>query len=198
MRASNSSDRLEWVVQLFAEQFELTPTGWTYRYKHKGAPIKVSTDERAHFIDDFRFGLRLLSWACVIAALVALAALMGYTIREDIDLEDAWIWATLAAVALPYYLGFQYLVATPRRALATRQAVGPARSKEEMRHLWAAKTSWRQLVVALAGTAALIWSQALGHNLLEGWHRLWLVFGAGMLLGVGWSASNKLRSGSQD
>ena len=181
------------IVGMFADQFELEGSRWLYRRSQKGEAFAVSEDERSRFIDEFARRLRRFFWLWVAVILAMTCAGVGYTVANDLELEESWIWAGVALLAYPYWISWRRLWGAPQEVLQRRPALAPSRTWTEARRARLAKMSWGQLVIAVASVGLLIWTRSHEHNLLVGWDRLWLVLGAATALGAAWTAFDKWR-----
>lgn len=62
-----------------------------------------------------------------------------------------------------------------------------------MRAIFFRRTSYTQLALAAATGVFIVASRATVENVFSGWHRLWLVLGAGLILLAGVQAFRKRR-----
>lgn len=167
------------MVDTFAAQFESDDRqGYLYRRYGRGAGIPVSAAERDAFVADYRRGIRWWFVGFGGATVFAILVLTFIGLRFDLD-------ARLPAYTMPILVVVLLTVAimatvrraydAPRRALEARAPVGPERSDEEAKAIAIARQSWWQIFGVFAGMLLLVGEQALGHDVLHGWGRLWLL-----------------------
>ena len=175
----------EGMVENFATQFESDgKEGYLYRYYGRGVATPVGAAERDAFIAAYRRGSR---WRLNIFGVAMLFAIFGFVVLQvalglgsgpvtNIALVSIMLLGA-AAFLLADYRGY----GAPARARAGRASVGRERSREEAKAIAIARQSWGQIFSACAGLVALFGAQALRHDVLHGWERLWLV---GLAAGV--------------
>ena len=156
-------------------RFEPDGDGFVFRQNLRAPGFRVSTAERDKFVSDFARGLRIANWGVGVATVI----LIGAGVWIQLSLSVTWPSYAYFLLILPLIGGFvawtSWIRNAPVRAISTRAAVAPARSKDEARRIGFERLTWRHF-----GLAGLLWASLLvrvgvQHNLLEGWYRLFLV-----------------------
>lgn len=182
----------------FAAQFEPCDGGrFLYRRNQKGPPIPVSAEERQRFTDAFgrSMGYALAGLAAAMTAMIGLIVWWSAKTRSD---PGIMLYAGMIALIAVFVAGTMRIYTAPARELEGRSPVGAERSREEMRARLLARLSYGQLaLVAVAGVLAVV-RAAAREDVLSGWHRLWLLFGAAMVLLAAVQAFRKWRFESEE
>ena len=180
--------------QSFADQFEADVDGFIYRKSSCGAPIKVSAAERDRYIAGFNRFLKYWFWG-IVAGILGLSLVAAFYLSPSDDGPSGWIGvALIAAVAMIAYLwGWN----APARELRGRGTVGAARSKAEIRRRHFEQLTYGQIIAMVVAAGAPLYGASRKHNLLLGWNRLWLAFGAFIVVMALISAFRKYRFDSQ-
>jgi len=175
--------RQDLATQMFADQFEPDGDGYLYRKRLKGAPIRVSAEERAEFMAAYE---RTQGWSkvCIIVAVVV--GVMGTAVVAVISGQEftaAPIVAVLVLLVI-IFVGIDFwLWQQPARALEGRLPVGQERSKDELARRHLEKLNWGTIAGSGALFVFLFWRMTGFRDLLQGWNLLWLIgCGAGLLL----------------
>jgi hypothetical protein len=179
--------------QFFADQFELNGDAYLYRRSQKGAPIRVSAEERQRFIDDYARRLRYSTWGIVGGLIVVIALSFWWTLSTASELPDAAMYAAIGAVAVACVGYAMWVQGAPARELARRTPVGRERTREEMRRVLLARTTYRHLAALALTGAVLPLTLRSQRDLLHGWGRLWLGFSAIVIILVAATAFRKWR-----
>ena len=189
----STADNRDRVRQAFAEQFEPDHTGYVYRRSQKGEAIRVSTDERRRFIDEFDRRIRRARWIIYIGLTLAVGAPMLWSLQHDAELTQPAIFAGLGAAMICYFSYHYRAWTAPARELAGRTPIARERSPEEVRRLRFQRLTYRQLVGAAFAGLVIPFLGASPHDLFSGWNRLWLAFGAVITLVAAVQAFRKWR-----
>jgi hypothetical protein len=115
-----------------------------------------------------------------IVAFIALAAWWSVSIGND--LPDGSLFAGLIAISVVAIGAMYFVQGAPARELEGRSSVGRERSKEEMRAIFLAKITYGRLAGVAAAGVLIPMSQAAKTDIFSGWHRIWLIAGAGLVL----------------
>jgi hypothetical protein len=184
---------LDRVRQLFTDQFEPDGAGFFYRKSMKGAPIRVSADERDGFVEAFNRRLRYAVWS-VLLATVALIVLLALLL-PDVDRpgNQAAAYAGFALVMIVFFAIYYWAWNAPARELERRAASGPARTRAEMRGLMLARMSYGYLGLIAAAAVGAMLKLSRDTDILHGWGRLWLLLGAIAVATAGIQAFRKWR-----
>ena len=187
------------VRQSFADQFEPDGTSFIYRRSQKGEALRVSSDERARFVDDFNRNVRLAKWIIYIGMTVVLGGIVAFSVLRGSDLSQLAIFAGLGAVMIPYFAYYRWAWTAPARELSGRTPVAGERSPEEVQRLKFQRVSYSQLgIAAMAALAFPFIGSSQHEDIFFGWNRLWLVSGAALLLFVAVQAFRKWRIEQED
>jgi hypothetical protein len=168
--------------QNFADQFEPDGDFFLYRRSSRGAPIRVSAQERAAYIAAFDLWLRWCFWALFagFTALILVEVIYFYPSSSQAD----WIFGSGIAALFAFYMAaFLWAWNAPTRQLRGRGSEGEGRSHGDVRRRMLAKQSYWQILASPAIFALLILNEARTHDLLSGWYRLWLV-GLALVSGI--------------
>jgi MFS family permease len=178
----------------FADQFEpLGEDKYLYRRNQKSAPIEVTAVERARFIDQYGRRLRYSMWSMVAGLIVFMGAVVWWTVARNSDLPDLVLYIGIGLITT-IAIGYLYWIrGAPARELERRGPVGRERSRDEMRALFFKKMGYGQLAGAAFAGLVLAFSRAGKEDLFHGWHRLWLVLAALLVLAAGVQAFRKWR-----
>lgn len=165
---------------LFADQFEGEGSGFVYRRGGRGAPVRVSAEERDEFIAAFGRSSRRLTWALVGAVVLVVVALSA---RRSSD--DHLLIVSTVALCLLFMLLFHRIWNAPARALRGRPVIGSKRSRSEMRDRMAERTRWQDLIfMALVIPLAAVNYAAAEKGSLGRWFWLALLIVAPISLGT--------------
>ena len=185
------SPNLERVRQLFADQFEADGADFLYRKSMKGAPIRITSQERDNFVAAFNRRVRYAIWS-VIPTMPLLIIVLALQFPEaDSPAAQAPMYIGLALILAPILLIFLWAWYAPARELSGRPAVGEARTREDVRQRMFAKLTYGQLAIAAASAPLLIWKISAKNDVWHGWGILWLVFAALIVAMAGAQAVRK-------
>jgi hypothetical protein len=182
------------MIGAFATQFESDGAlGYLYRHGGRGAGIPVSQPERKAFINIYGLESRWLFnrflVGTVILFFVFLVLRMGFDLRADLPAYLV-LMGGFGLLLAAYSFVHRRIYDAPCRALADRASVGPERSREEAKAMAVARQSWKEILVGLPIFVGGFALQALTHDVLHGWGRVWWLF---LALGLGATGSAALR-----
>ena len=178
----------------FDAQFEAADGGrLLYRRNQKGEPIPVSTAERERFVQQYVRRVWLILGGMMIGLLAFTGIVIWRTVATNSELPDLLIYIGTAAIAV-VGIGLMYWVrGAPARELIGRTPIGRERTRDEMRKLMLQKMSYGQLAAVAFAGAILPFTLRSQGDILHGWGRLWLAFGAALVLLAGIQAFRKWR-----
>ena len=186
------------MIDGFAAQFERDgEEGYFYRHYGRGVGTPVSAPERKAFIKIYGLESRWLLPGVAIGTVIVILA--------NVFLDAALQLHGEAPAYLGMIAGMGIIIAAlliankrsydaPRRKLAGRAAIGPERSRSEATAIAVARQSWGQLLVGFVVIAGGLAMQALNHDVLHGWGRLWWLFFAFGAAAIGYAAIRKWRN----
>ena len=182
------------MVAAFSAQFESdSKGGYLYRHGEQGAAIPVTAAERDRFVATFErqsrrwlLGLLVATTAAIIATVIIATALHLNQASRNVTIA-AMVVVLVAAILMWSYRAYDM----PRRALASRASTGIVRSREEARKIARKRQSWGQILGVFTTVVMIVAAQALRHDVLHGWGRLWLLFLAFGIVGSGYAAIRK-------
>jgi hypothetical protein len=185
----------------FADQFEPDGANYIYRRNKLAGGVRVTSAEHDAFLA--RFG-RDQKWMMrIFAALSIPMLILSAMVNPAVSnvLGDRWtqIVALGAAFLLSAMCVWIIVIknrswSAPARALAGRAAVGAIRTRAQLRHAKLRETSWRGLAGLAILFVACCYICVDKRDLGSIWSLLWIAFGAGNLVYVGWLAIEKWRS----
>lgn len=167
----------------FEAQFEPAGDGrYLYRRNQKGESIPVTSEERDRFFRQYILRIRFIMVGMAVGLVGFMGLFLWWTIANypnvsQVPLYVGLIGITAAAIGLMYWVR-----GAPARELEGRMPVGRERSREEMRAIYFRKISYGQLAGAAGAGLVIVGSRAAKENLFVGWHSLWLIMGAGLIL----------------
>lgn len=167
-----------------------------YRRNQQGEQITVTAEERDRFVRQYMRRIWLIMGGMMAVLLLFAGALIWWTIASNSELSDVTLYVGIGAISLVSIALLYWVRGAPARELGGRTPVGRERSRDEMRAVFFRKTSYGTLVGAGAFGAILPFMMALGRNpvdVLHGWGRLWLAFGAALMLLAAVQAFRKWR-----
>lgn len=178
----------------FEAQFEVSGENrYLYRRNQKGEPIPVTSGERDRFIRQY---VRRI-WFILGSMMAVLVAFIGVVIWRaavtNSEIPDIAIYVGIGAITVAA-IGLMYWVrGAPARGLEGRSPVGRERTTEEVRAILFKKISYGQLAGVAVMGAILPFTLRSHPDLFHGWGRLWLVFGAAIVLVAAVQAFRKWR-----
>ena len=185
------------VREIFAGQFEQDANGFRFRKGMKGAAYRVSEAERDQFVATFNKRLRYASWAIAPATIVLIVLLAWLIPDTDSELENAAIWAGIAAILIPF-LGFYFWAwSAPSRELERRTPESAALTRDEARSLAFSKITYGQLGLAAVFGIGLVWMKSIDEDVFHGWGVIWLISGVGLVALAAVQAIRKWRHSQQ-
>jgi peptidoglycan/LPS O-acetylase OafA/YrhL len=183
-------DRLR---QSFSDQFEPDGSSFLYRKWMKGAPIRISREERDEFVRAFNRRLRYSAWS-IVPTTVILILLLAWLVPDTKSATANFAtYFGIALILFPFMAGYYWAWNAPARALVHRPEVGPPRSRQEARKIGFSKMTYGQLGFAALAGIALVWKVSADTDIRHGWGRLWLVFAGLLIAGAGVQALRKWR-----
>ena len=190
---ASSGGSWERVRQSFADQFEQQGTSFIYRKSQKGEAIRVSAEERDRFLDEFARNSHRANWIIFVAIAVTIGGTITLSVFEGFDVPQAAFMVAIVVAIIPYFVYFKWAWAAPARELVGRTPVARERSPEEFRRLALQRITYGQLASAAAGGLIIPFVATSRQNLFDGWNRVWLVFGGGLVLLAAVQAFRKWR-----
>lgn len=163
-------------LERFGAQFEPDGDAFLYRRNLKSAPIRLTAEEKSRFTDDYRRGLRRLTWGFAGGMLLLLAATIAPIILTDREPGQWLIYFAMAGAIVPFLILHQRLWNAPARALAGRTPVGAKRSRGEVQRATLARLSWGHLAATFLVVPLLLIKASSAADIWRGWGQLWLVF----------------------
>jgi tetratricopeptide (TPR) repeat protein len=179
--------------QSFADQFEQDTSGFVYRRSQKGEAIRVSVEERQKFIDAFNRNLSRSSLILSASLVLIVGGVVLCGIVTGWHVPDAAFVVAGVGAMIPYLAYYRWAWGAPSRALEGRTPIARERSRDEVRQLTFQRMTYGNLAAAAGGGLAVPLIASGRHDLLSGWGRLWLVFGAALILFAGVQAFRKWR-----
>ena len=174
---------IERMKEHFETQFEVAEDGrLLYRRNQKGAPIPVSAQEHDLFVREY---LRAIYWIIggMMAAIVIFVGLaVWWIVATETDLPETWMTIGMISISVAAIASMYWVQAAPSRELGHRASFGLERTRDEMRTIRFSKISYGQLGAAAIGGAVLPFTIRSDQDVLNGWGRLWLVFGGVIIL----------------
>lgn len=181
------------IRQMFADQFEQNGPDFLYRRSMKGPPIRVSSDERDHFVESFNRRLRYCGWSIVPATLLLIVALVMMMPDLDGPAGQAAIYVGIALILLPFLAGHRWAWNGPVRELSRRTPEGEALSRDEVKRLMLSKMTYSQLALAVLAAFALLWKISGKTDVLHGWGVVWPALAALLVVATAVQAFRKWR-----
>jgi len=178
----------------FEAQFEVAgETGYLYRHNQKGEAIPVTAEDRDRFISQYVRRIRLILGSMMVVLLGFFGVVVWRAVATDSELSDVLIYVGIGAITV-VAIGLMYWVrGAPARELQGRTPIAGERSTEEMQAILFKKISYPQLAgVALMG-AILPFTLRSHPDVFHGWARLWLLFGAVIVVVAAVQAFRKWR-----
>jgi len=185
------------VLQSFQDQFQPDGQDYLYRKYQKGAPIRVSAEERDRFIAAFRRSWTFLVWMGAAIYVPSLIVLLIYVPAAAAH-ENMIIWSSMAIFLGLVVAGMYWYWNVPMRALRSRGTSGQALSPVEARRLAFSKISFGQLATVPVLAAVLLWRVGRRNDIWSGWGRLWLVPAVALIVLAAVQAFRKWRFESSD
>lgn len=180
MKMSGSTRRLR---EDFEAQFEPSGNGrYLYRRSQRGEPIPVSQQERDAFIHQYLRRVRFILVGMAVALVAFMAAEVAWSVSTNNDDSELRTIAGSLLIAVAAIGAIYWARAAPSRELGGRSSVGRERSKEEMRAIFFKKVRYGKLAAAGVGGVVLVAGQAAKSDIFSGWHRIWLVIGASLVI----------------
>jgi hypothetical protein len=179
MRIGYSTNQLR---EAFEAQFELRDGRYLYRRNQRGEPIPVNPEERERFIRQYIGRVRWILGGMTVAIVVFTALVAWWSVATGNDLSEMIVFVGLIAIAIVAIAAMYHVQGAPARELEGRSSVGRERSKEEMRAIFLSKITYGRLAGAAVAGVLLVAHRASKEDIFSGWHRIWLVAGAGLVL----------------
>ena len=171
-------NNIDYLEQLFLDQFEQDGDRFLYRRYGRGAPIPVTIEEREEFRLQYRMASRRMIWGAVLIICAAIA-FGSWIAPEFIDDGPGIMVICLGAMGVIAVLSVRNSTA-PARALERRSPVGIEISKEEWRSRHFAATSWK-LLGALFLFSTIVCVSLLWRSEFEEWSDyLWTIGSGGL------------------
>lgn len=185
------------VRQTFADQFEPDGANFIYRRSQKGEAIRVSAEERSKFIEEFNRNLGRTKWIIYLGMALVLGGIIGFSLIKRTELSQGAIFVGIG-LAIPYFAFYRWAWAAPTRDLGGRTPIAGERSTDEVRRIRFGRITYGQLASAAFGGAMVPLIGSARQDVFSGWNRLWLVFGAGLILFAAVQAFRKWRFEQED
>jgi len=115
------------VREIFADQFELLGDNYVYRKHLKGAPIRVSADERENYIAAFDAYIRYGSWGIFAGAIILGISMAVYAVETATSLSDTLLYVGLGSITVAFMAGYYWVWNVPARELRGRGTVDESR-----------------------------------------------------------------------
>jgi len=195
MSLSGSVDRMR---ESFEAQFE--PAGdnrYLYRRNQKGEPIPVTGEERDRFSRNYLRQIWFILGGMTVALLGFGGLILWWTVWINSELPDVSLYIGLGVITATAIALMYWVRGGPARALEGRTPVGRERTKDEMRAILFKKLSYGQLAAVVAVGAILPFTLRSRPDVFRGWGRLWLVYGAAIILIAAVQAFRKWRFESE-
>ena len=159
---------------------------------------EVSSSERARFVDEFDRNLRRANWIIYIGLAVGLGIVLWVSMRGGFEITKPGMLAATGLVMIPYIGYFQLGMGVAARELAGRMPVAGARSPRGDEALTVSAHEVRTTCrCSLWGAGDSVRGQ-FAWGCLFGLNRLWLAFGAALILIAAVQAFRKWRFESDD
>lgn len=192
-----SNSHLDRLRQQFADQFQPEGEDYLYRKYLKGAPVRVSAEERQRAIAAFEQRFKWLRWLLLASAVAFLIPVGFVFVLFDGEIPETGLYIVTAAGLGLEIAVFAWAVMrlwnAPAKVFAMRSPVGRELTRDEVRRLGFARLSWGQLLGGWAAFMLGIWALAARVDVIHGWGRLWLAAAAGLTLLVAGQAYRKWR-----
>lgn len=160
-------------VEAFSSQFSVEADHIVYRRGMKGAPVRVSAEERDRFITSFNRSYRYLIWGGSIGAGAVLLGIMIYAVLQGWELSQLQITAMVVLALAPLGIGVFWIWNAPARALDGRATLGRPLSKDEFQRRAFARMPWINFLIMPPMMGLLYLKVTGGTALLAGWNALW-------------------------
>ncbi|HEU0283803.1 MAG TPA: hypothetical protein VFR52_01525, partial [Sphingomicrobium sp.] len=139
------SDNWSQAKELFERQFEPERDHFLYRRNQKGPPIRVSSDERDRFINDYALRLRRGTRGTVGGMLLLTALAVWWMFQTDSDVPDIAIYAGMGAIVAALIGYTLWAWGAPAREMARRMPTGRERTRTEVSRIWLKNMSYGRL-----------------------------------------------------
>lgn len=176
------NDSFQQSRQLFEDQFEADGDGFLYRRSQKGAPVRVTADERSRFVSEYMTRTKRGVWIGVTLTMLTIGGFVWWTLGTDVEFEGGPIWALTAVLILAIGSYSLWNWGAPARELANRTPVGRERSSAEVSQRFLQNMTYGQLAATAFAGIMLPFALRGKHDFFQGWDRLWLVMSGGIVL----------------
>jgi len=183
-------DRLR---QLYADQFESSGDGFFYRKNLKEAPILVSAAEHARYIAAYDKFIKYGPRSIIAGILAVTIGTVAYATAMNTDIPDIALYAGIIIVMIVFVAANQWARNLPARELRGRGTEGKARSRAEVRREYLRKTTYSQIAATVGAILFALFALNAREDLMSGWNRLWIAFGAITIALAGVQAFRKWR-----
>jgi hypothetical protein len=178
----------------FERQFDGEGSNLFYRANGTGKPIRVSDEEKAKFVEEYRFAIRRTMRVMTVALIVGTITLISASVMLNFDSGGSFTTiGTIVVIccgAVPYTIVLRRLSSAPARMLENRLPSGPAMSKGDVTRYKLSKVTWP----ILAGGIVLSTLFGLSHWSDRGVERwIWLGISSGLVALCIVQAIRKLR-----
>ncbi len=192
---NDSSDFPDPATLYFEDQFEPDGADYLYRADLKGAPVRVSEEERIGFVYDYERDVDRLMvsyFAVLILWIVGVTVLVILTAN---DVAQWWLMSAGLLAVVSFLVLPSYIYRAPSRALKGRPIVGEPWSRREVRRRRLARVGWNKLAWAVFLPTMLLPSMLLliAHDVVHGWELIWPVLAALQLISALVQALRKWR-----
>jgi hypothetical protein len=160
-------------VEAFSSQFSVEGDHIVYRRGVKGAPVRVSAEERDRFIASFKRSYRYVVWSCAVGLVAVVLGITTYALMQGWQLSELQITAITATPLAPMLIGLFWIWNAPARALDGRAQLGRPLSRDEFQRRAFARMPWINFLIMPPMMGLLYLKVTGGTALLSGWNALW-------------------------
>jgi Na+/proline symporter len=163
----------------FEDQFEHDGADYLFRADLKGAPVRVSEEERIGFVYDYERDMDRLMvshFAVLILWIVGATALVIFTPNDVAQ----WLLSSTGSLAVVSFLALpSYIYRAPARGRQGGPPGGAPWWRREVRRRRLARVGWNELAWAVFLAIMLL---LITHGTKHGWGLFWPILGAFVLV----------------
>jgi hypothetical protein len=178
----------------FLDQFEPDGAGFLYRTEAGVEPVHVTAAERQAFLAEFECHAGSLKWILIGGVVASTVFMLADMSILHVPQGFSFVLGAYAASFVAYFLVSQRLKRAPERALRDRIPAGMRLSWFQRYQRSIAARSWRDLLSSGLFLTVMFGFNMRGHDLNDGWNRLWLAVGVILYTLFGFSVIQKLRT----